>query len=193
MRGQDADDDALLGGLSDVRVKREPTSLPFLEYANRLAPLEAALRANGHWHNPHPWLMTFVGDSEVSRVVGDVLATIDAPTDLGPLGQIVLSPIKPGAISSPLVQLPADDLGYAFNLVRLPATRSDAEASRLVGLNRTVYERVRGAGGTLYPVSALALSPVEWREHFGEDFDRLDTAKKRFDPQHVLTPGYEVF
>ena len=60
---------------------------------------------------------------------------------------------------SPLLRLPADDLCYAFNLVRLPATGDAAAAERLVAANRAAYERVRAAGGTLYPVSALPAVP----------------------------------
>jgi cytokinin dehydrogenase len=37
------------------------------------------------------------------------------------------------------------------------------------------------------------MSPADWREHFGSAFDRLRAAKQTFDPDHVLTPGYEVF
>ena len=37
------------------------------------------------------------------------------------------------------------------------------------------------------------MSPHDWREHFGSAFDQLREAKQTFDPDHVLTPGYEVF
>jgi hypothetical protein len=56
-----------------------------------------------------------------------------------------------------------------------------------------VYERVRAEGGALYPVSALPMAPEDWRYHFGPAFDRLREAKEVFDPDHVLTPGYEIF
>jgi cytokinin dehydrogenase len=48
-------------------------------------------------------------------------------------------------------------------------------------------------GGTLYPVSALSMSETDWREHFGSAFGALATAKTAHDPEHVLTPGYEIF
>jgi len=48
-------------------------------------------------------------------------------------------------------------------------------------------------GTALYPVSAVPMSPEDWRRHFGSAFHRLDEAKRRFDPDHVLTPGYDVF
>jgi cytokinin dehydrogenase len=84
-------------------------------------------------------------------------------------------------------------LCFAFNLIRLPATDDAGEARRLVTANRAVYERVRDAGGTLYPVSAFPMSAADWRRHFGAAFDQLSEAKQDHVPGHVLTPGYEVF
>ncbi|NDV07037.1 hypothetical protein GXW84_21385 [Rhodococcus sp. IEGM 248] len=37
------------------------------------------------------------------------------------------------------------------------------------------------------------MSNEDWRRHFGSAFHRLDEAEKKFDPDHVLTPGYDVF
>ena len=187
------DDNGLLAGLSDDPARREPTTIPYFDYLNRFAALEATLKANGQWRLPHPWLTTFIGDSQVESVVNAELDALDPAADLGPLGQVVLSPIRRSAISSPLLRLPADELCYAFNLIRIPATDDADEASRLVDANRAAYERVRIAGGTLYPVSALPLSQGEWRDHFGPAFGRLDAAKREFDPANILTPGYEIF
>jgi cytokinin dehydrogenase len=186
-------DDTLLAGLSDDPARRESTTLAYVDYLHRLAPLEAALRANGQWHFPHPWLMTFVGDLHVESVVNAELAALEPATDLGPLGLVALSPIRTSAISSPLLRMPSDELSYAFNLVRIPATDDRGEATRLVNANKATYKRVKAAGGTLYPVSALSLSRRQWRDHFGPAFARLKAAKQRFDPDNTLTPGYEVF
>ena len=187
------DDAVLLGGLSDDPAQRQPTTLEYVDYLTRFAPLEATLKANGQWFNPHPWLTTFIGDSEVESVVDAELGELDPVADLGPLGQIVLSPIRRSAISSPLLQMPSDDLCYAFNFIRLPATDDADEANRLVDANNASYKRVKAAGGTLYPVSAFPLSAGEWREHFGSAFGQLEAAKQAFDPANVLTPGYEIF
>jgi FAD/FMN-containing dehydrogenase len=150
------------------------------------------LRSNGQWWFPHPWLATFVGDAAVESVVGGELADLP-PADLGPLGQVVLSPILREPVRSPLLRLPPDPVCYTFNLFRLPATDEAGEARRLVMANRAAYERVRDAGGTLYPVSAFPMSPADWPRHFGAAFDQLSHAKHEYDPGHVLTPGYEVF
>jgi FAD/FMN-containing dehydrogenase len=187
------DDDALLAGLSDDPARRQPTTLTYLDYVSRMAALESALRANGQWFHPHPWLATFVGDSRVESVVSAELGRLDPAADLGEFGQIVLSPIRRAAITSPLLRLPQDDLCFTVNLLRIP-TAGDLDAgNRLVASNRAVYERIRQAGGTLYPVSAMPMSPDDWRHHFGPAYERLADAKRRHDPAGLLTPGYEIF
>ena len=189
---QPPDDNALLVGLSDERAAAKLSTLAYLEYLNRLAALEQLLRSNGQWFYPHPWLMTFVGDSRIESVVSGELDRL-TPADLGTFGQIVLSAFRRPEATSPLLQLPTDNLLYAFNLVRIPTTDAVAEADRLIKANRAIYERVRAAGGTLYPVSALPMSADDWRRHFGPAWERLRDAKQNYDPGHILTPGYEVF
>lgn len=191
--GSPPDDNALLAGLSDDPGKRQPNTIPYFDYINRLAALEAALRANGQWFYPHPWLTTFIGDSRVESVVSTELGRINPANDLGPFGQLVLSPIRREAITSPLLRTPSDSLCFAFNFIRVPATADIDNAGRLVEANKAVYERARKAGGTLYPVSAFPMSHDDWRRHFGSAFNRLSDAKRTFDPGDVLTPGYEVF
>ena len=160
------DDAALLAGLSDDRPKAAASTLPYLDYLARLTALEQALRADGQWSFPHPWLTTFLGDAAVEPVVTGELARL-TPADLGPMGQVLVSPVLRERVGSPLLRLTPDRLCFTFNLMRFPPTDSLAEARRLVEANRAVYERVRDAGGTPYPVSAFPMSPADWRGHSG--------------------------
>jgi cytokinin dehydrogenase len=191
--GNPPDDNDLLAGLSDDPSERELTTLDYFDYLNRLAPLEATLRANGEWFFPHPWLTTFIGDSQVESVLNAELRALNPAADLGQFGQIVLSPIRSSAIASPLLRMPSEDLCYAFNLIRIPATDDTNDANRLVDANKATYGRVKAAGGTLYPVSAFPLSQSEWRDHLGSAFGQLDAAKQEFDPCKTLTPAYEIY
>jgi cytokinin dehydrogenase len=183
----------LLTGLSDDPARREPVTMTYGEYLRRLAAFEAASRSNGQWYHPHPWLATFLGDSTVDDVAGGVLAGLDPATGLGQFGQVGLSPIRRAAVASPLLQLPAEGLCHAFNLIRMPGSAGFAATEGLVADNRAVYEQVRAAGGTLYPVSALPMTVDDWRRHFGPAYGRLARARRRFDPLGILTPGYEIF
>ena len=186
------DDAELLAGLSDDRPQAQASTLPYPDYLGRLGALEHTLRANGQWFFPHPWLTTFVGDAQVDAIVSGELARL-TPPDLGPFGQVVLSPLRRQAVRTPLLRLPSDPLCFAFNLVRIPASDDAAHAARLVADNRATYERVLSLGGTLYPVSAFPMAREDWRSHFAESFQTLESAKRRFDPAHVLAPGYEMF
>jgi cytokinin dehydrogenase len=127
-----------------------------------------------------------------SDLAGLALDALNPATDLGPFGQVALVPIRSPAISSPLLRMPPDRLCYAFNLVRIPAAKDASEANRLVDANKAAYGRVKAARGTLYPVSALPMSTGEWRDHFGPAFGQLDAAKRQYDPDKILTPGYEI-
>jgi FAD/FMN-containing dehydrogenase len=190
--GDPPEDRSLLAGLSDDRSSAKASTLSYRDYLGRLAAFEEALRASGQWFLPHPWLTTFVGDGQVASVVGAELEKL-VPADLGPLGQIGLSAFPRHTLETPLARLPADDLCYAFNFIRVPDTRDEAALGRLVSANRSAYDRIRSAGGTLYPVSAFPMSRADWRQHFGSAFAQLCDAKNEFDPGRVLTPGYEVF
>ena len=63
----------------------------------------------------------------------------------------------------------------------------------MLAKNRTLYERICSAGGVHYPVSAFAMAGKDWKDHFGPAWPHLYEAKQRYDPSHILTPGYEVF
>jgi FAD/FMN-containing dehydrogenase len=193
VREHPADDGTLLTGTTDDPVRRQPSTVAYVDHLRQLDALETALRTNGQWFLPHPWLTTFLGDTTVESVVGAELDRLVPATDLGPLGQVVLSPIRRRSVRSPLVRLPSDGLCWAFNLIRIPTTDDPARTERLVQANRAVYDRIRDAGGTLYPVSAFPMSADDWRHHFGPAFGLLQAAKQRFDPDLLLTPGYEVF
>ncbi|MGD9528514.1 FAD-binding protein [Pseudonocardia sp.] len=184
----DRDDPAALAGLAGEPEPVEP--LPYLTWLDRLAPLERALRAAGQWEQPHPWLTTFLPDRTADELVAGELAWL-APADLGRFGRVVLSPIPRAAVRTPMLRLPDDELCVQFNLVRFPA--SGAAAAPMPEANRAVYDRVRAAGGTLYPASAFPMSADDWRAHFGPVHETLTAARRRHDPDGVLTPGYEVF
>ena len=62
------DDHALLRGLSDERDQVKPSTLAYTDYLSRFKPLEQTLRSNGQWFFPHPWLTTFVGNSDIETM-----------------------------------------------------------------------------------------------------------------------------
>jgi FAD/FMN-containing dehydrogenase len=182
----------VLSGLSDRRGAAEISDLTYAKDVGAFARLEDLLRANGQWRNPHPWLLTFLPGSSAEDVAAEVLGRTP-PRDIGPFGRITFYPILTEALRTPLARLPQERIVFPFNLVRMPMSDDAAGAQRLVADNRVVYDRIREAGGVLYPVSAFPMSRDDWTEHFGPRWPLLRDARRRYDPRGTLTPGYEVF
>ena len=185
-------DKAVLSGLSDERGAAVVADLTYREDALAFGKFESLLRAKGQWSNPQPWLLTFLRGSNAERVAGDILAGLNGDA-VGPFGRITFYPLVTKAFRTPLLRLPAEDIVFVFNLIRIPPSKDAGAAARSVAENRTLYDRIREAGGVLYPVSAFAMSPADWEIHFGSGWPRFREAGRRYDPGHLLAPGYNVF
>ena len=190
--GSAPDDKAVLAGLSDERGAAVIADLTYRDDALAFAKLETLLRSKGQWSNPQPWLLTFLRGSNAERVAGDILAGLKGDA-VGPFGRITLYPLLTKAFHTPLVRLPEEDTVFVFNLIRIPVSNDAAAAERMAVENRTLFDRIREAGGVQYPVSAFAMSPADWEVHFGSGWPQLREAKRRYDPGHLLAPGYNVF
>ena len=112
---------------------------------------------------------------------------------IGPFGRIACYPMLTRAFRTPMVRLPDESVVFPFNLIRIPAANDVAEMARMVAQNRALHDRIRNAGGTQYPVGAFPMSRDDWKDHFGSKWPLLREAKRRCDPNNVLTPGYNVF
>lgn len=189
--GSPPDDEETLAGLSDLRDRAERVDLPYRELFLRLSKLESHLRAAGTWHHPHPWLHSFVPDAAADGLAAELLADV-TQEDLGEFGRILLYPIRPGRVRTPLVRLPEGEVAFLCSLVCFPAD-DPLLVDRLVKTNRAAYDRIRAIGGHLYPVSAVALTRAGWKDHYGPLWAAVEHAKARFDPRHLLTPGQGMF
>ena len=183
------DDGVLLEGLSDDPARRTATSGPYLDWLRRLAQLEATLRSNGQWLFPHPWLDHIrrrCARRRRSRGGAGPPRPARRPRPVRP-GRALPHPTRARS-TPPSCACPRTRSAWAFNLIRIPPTGDSGEARRLVRANRATYRRVSDAGGVLYPVSALPLSPRGWRRHFGPAFATLAKAKRRHDPGRTPHP-----
>ena len=181
----------MLAGLSDQRAAAVITGSTYREEANAFARFESLLRSKRQWSNPHPWLLTFLSGSNAEQVAGEILGGLNE-ADIGPFGRITCYPMLTQAVRTPLVRLPGEDVVFPFNVIRMPAANDPAATERMVADNRLLYRRIRRAGGLLYPVSALPMSPDDWKDHFGPGWSVLDDVKRHYDPLGILTPGYDV-
>jgi FAD/FMN-containing dehydrogenase len=184
------DPTVLLAGLSDDAGARQTTTESYLDFAFRIEPTVALLKTLGLWTTPHPWFAVFVPDSTVERYVGDIVATLtEADTGGGP---VLFYPFKRSSIDTPLLRVPREDF-FTFNLLRFPATADAATIDGMIADNRRLYDGAVRAGGTIYPLGSVPLTPADWVVQYGPAFPLFASLKERFDPDGVLTPGQGIF
>jgi hypothetical protein len=64
----------------------------------------------------------------------------------------------------------------------------------MLAANQKLVTRLLALGGKVYPPYAPVLTQEQWRQHYGSTiWQRFAAAKKRFDPNNVLTPGAGLF
>jgi cytokinin dehydrogenase len=186
------ENNAVLSALSDDRKLAVITDLSYRDDALAFARFEQLLRSKAQWTNPQPWLLTFLPGSNAEQIAREVLDGMSA-AHIGPFGWMTYYPLHTRAFRTPLVRLPDEDIVFPFNLIRIPASNDPLATGIMVAQNRTLFDRIRKAGGVLYPVSAFSMSPADWQEHYGPHWPQFREIKLRYDPGNLLTPGYNVF
>jgi FAD/FMN-containing dehydrogenase len=186
------DDAALLAGLSDDRAAATITPDTYLGWAFRLDPAVEFLKIIGDWYRPHPLLDLFVPASRAATVIGDALATL-TPADIG-IGPILLYPASTARFTRPLFRVPSEPEVFLFSLLRTTANGDPALLASQLASNRALYDSNVAAGGTWYPIGAIAdYDQRDWRRHYGPLWRTVTEAKREFDPDTVLTPGQRMF
>lgn len=181
----------LLRGLNYTRGTEQIEDLTYFDFLNRLAPTVAFLKSIGVWSNPHPWLNLFVPGSAVNSFVGEVAANLTlADTGQGP---ILLYPVKTKRFGLPNFRVPNQKVVFLFAILRTAVPPDDSVITKMLNDNRRLFEQNRDLGGYQYPVNALSFSPHDWQQHFRPVWGNLVSAKRRYDPDNLLTPSQGIF
>ena len=94
-------------------------------------------------------------------------------------------------MKTPLLRTPDGDF-FTFNLLRFsPPDPAGVEAA--ITQSRDFFDEVVLAGGVQYPLGSIPLSSADWRAHYGDVYDDFRRAKRKYDPDSVLTPGHGIF
>jgi cytokinin dehydrogenase len=173
-------DEELIADLSPTGTEIE--DLPYFDWLNRVYEVVQELLP---LRLPGPWINVFIPDEATESYVTDVLAT----TTPAEAAVVLLYPVRTELIRQPFVRLPDSPVAFLLAQLRLSAQ----EAERLIAKNRTQYDQVVAVGGTHYPVGAIPLTQADWRTHYGPQWPAFRSAKRRYDPNHVLAPGQGIF
>jgi cytokinin dehydrogenase len=136
---------------------------------------------------PHPWIYLCLPASKYLEFAKRVF---DTPAEFA-YSAPRFSVWRRNSIKRPLTRIPNETL-----VVRLQCSRNpppEADISAVLAMNRTLYERARDLRGTRLTTSAIPFSQADWIQEYGPAWKAFSGAKRRFDPNNVLTPGPGIF
>lgn len=177
------DDAALQAGLAHLPGSERARDMGYLQHADGIRNVE--------FGPSRPDLGLCIPGSMAGSFIGATLPRLTAE-DLGTVSGIRVFFWKRGPFGRPLFRLPDEGTFVYMAVLRTPTTDPNLVARMLAG-NRSLFERNREAGGTLYPFSAVKVSGIEWQRHYGAAWSALTHAKRRYDPDHVLASGPDLF
>jgi cytokinin dehydrogenase len=188
---EEPDNASLLAGLSYSQGTEQVEDKSYVDFANRLAPTVDFLKQSGVWFYPHPWLNLFVPGTAVDQFVGEIVSSLTlADTGQSP---VLLYPIETSRLTLPLFRVSNEDVAFLFAILRTAPPDDASTISKMLTDNRTFFERDRALGGYRYPVDAISFSQADWKQHFYPEWNKLASAKRRYDPDNLLTPGQGIF
>ncbi|MEV3962747.1 cytochrome P450 [Nocardia sp. NPDC050193] len=197
--GNPPDDRFLMRGLSrtPARVKEET----YLECAASIDNLYAQHERHGWADSLKLWSDNFLPDPGAGSDFEDVtIALLDeiGEQEWSPSSTVLLFRKDRHAFELPGLRLPEPALGRHVCLVAVSSDSFgktvDTEYVRArKATNRRWYEWARNIGGTLYPLGATEFGPADWKCQYGSYHAAFQQAKRRYDPDGIMTPTPAIF
>jgi FAD/FMN-containing dehydrogenase len=184
--GEEPDDQAVLAALSPYRHVHTEDFTQY-EFANRMDPVFELWRRSGYWEMAHPWMETVLPWDTAREFIELVLAQTP-PQTLGPGGHILLWPACTRTSDAPLFMHPEGEYvmgwgilpGVPFKYVDLALARLDMASELSIGY-----------GAKRYLSGFITFDTAEkWAAHFGDRWPMILAAKRKFDPDGIMAPGF---
>ncbi len=142
------------------------------------------------------FITAFIPASAAKEFVSTIMALPEQPVVPRAAGPAALAPyaLNTARFTRPMLKQPHEEQAFVVWLFRsVPANDAPALA-RLQESNRELLARMTALGGKRYMPYPGLMSPRDWAAHFGPDvWRRLSAAKKKYDPNDVLSPGPGMF
>jgi cytokinin dehydrogenase len=170
----------------------DPVSQSYADYLHREnarnAGLAAALKKTP---SRLLYIAMFVPESVSEEFLARILAT---PSETAGVTRCSLYVLPTRKFSRPMFVLPEQDLALNIFLLRRVPMAEETRYREMVAVVRGLAERTHAASGKIYPPYAPFFKRSDWKTHYGQDrWRRLAAAKRRFDPNGLLTPGTAMF
>ncbi|MEM9292971.1 MAG: FAD-binding protein [Acidobacteriota bacterium] len=185
--GDEPDDERILGTLNPYR-HLETCEYSQLEFCERLVPLFQLWDRSGYTDMAHPWMETVLPWEKAQEYIETVLSNLP-PQSLGPGGHILLWPSRGDTSNAPLFMTPKDN-NFVMGWGLLPAVPEQYLEQALAQLDMA-SELSIGYEGKRYLSGYITFdTPEKWAAHFGDKWPGIQAAKKKFDPDGILNPGF---
>jgi cytokinin dehydrogenase len=184
--GEEPDDAALLDGLRYYRHLRTE-EFTQLEFCNRLVPVFELWHRSGNWEMAHPWMETILPWDRAKEYIEAVQENLP-PQALGPAGHVLVWPAHTAASDAPLFMHPPGELVMGWGI--LPAVPKQFLDQALAQLDMASELSV-AYGAKRYLSGYITFQGAErWAQHFGDRWPMILAAKKKYDPDGILNPGF---
>jgi cytokinin dehydrogenase len=184
--GETVDDEALLAGLRPYR-RVHTEDFTQSDFCHRMDPVFELWRRSGYWDMPHPWMETILPWETAREYIEQVLAATP-PQALGPGGHILLWPAYGPTSDVPLFIRPPGELVMGWGI--LPAVPRAFLQRGLAQLDLASEMSIL-YGAKRYLSGYITFDTAEkWAQHFGDRWPQVLAAKRQFDPDGILAPGF---
>jgi FAD/FMN-containing dehydrogenase len=183
------DNESLLEGLNFMRSNLQVHDSSYFRYVDRSLQFAAAI-SSGRFAQPQPWFQSIVPDSVADGFLAEILAQLtleEIQEDL----PVELFALKSEKFRRPLCRFPNEPVIFGLGCPSRAA--DDAMARRMLERNRRFYERSHELGCKLYTIGSVKLSQQEWQDHYHPYWEQFAAAKRRYDPDNIMTPGPGIF
>ena len=142
------------------------------------------------------FITAFVRASAVKEFVSTIMALSPQPPlprTAGPAG-LTFYALNTARFTRPMLRQPHEEQVFVVWLFRSVPANDAPALTRLQQSNRELLARMTALGGKRYSPYSGVMSIGEWAAHFGPQvWQRLSAAKKKYDPNNVLSPGPGMF
>jgi FAD/FMN-containing dehydrogenase len=182
--GRPPDDRAMLDGYAPFETLYTD-DLPLLDFLERLVPVFDLWKRGGTWEHVHPWMETVLPWETAPALLDAILPDLSPAILVG--GHVLLWPAKGSASRSRLFMRPPGDDLMGFGILPAVPPRFWDEARPMLEMASRLSVAM---GGKRYLSGYVDFTEPEWREHFGAMWEPFAAAKRRWDPDGVLNPGF---
>ena len=178
------DDDALLDGLRPTE-NLYVDDLPTYDFFARLLPVFDLWKRGGTWEHVHAWTESVMPWETTPDLLDALLP--DLPPSILVGGHILLWPAKGTTSRSRLFMRPEGENLMGFGILPAIPPQYWTEVKPMVDVASRLSIEM---GGKRYLSGYVEFTDAEWRDHFGPMWEPFVHAKRRWDPDGILNPGF---